>query len=47
MNARAKALYNLYQRGKIQKTGLKQAVLDGIILPQEYQQITGEPYVAE
>ena len=47
MNARAKALYNLYQREKKKKTGLKQAVLDGIILPQEYQQITGEPYVAE
>lgn len=47
MNARAKALYNLYRRKKVTKEGLKQAVLDGIILPQEYQQITGEAYVAK
>lgn len=47
MSARAKALDNLYRRNRINKAGLKQALLDGVILPQEYQQITGEPYVAE
>lgn len=42
MSVRAKALENLYRRGKVAKDGLKQAVTDGVITSGEYQQITGE-----
>ena len=45
MNVRAKAMANLYQRNKITKEGLKQAVLDNVITPEEYQEITKEQYV--
>ena len=45
MNIRAKALANLYQRNKVAKEGLKQAVLDNVITPEEYQEITKEQYV--
>lgn len=46
MSAKAKALQNLYRRGKVTKDGLKQAVADGVITPEEYQEITGEAYSA-
>lgn len=45
MNVRAKAMANLHQRNKITKEGLKQAVLDNVITPEEYQEITKEQYV--
>ena len=47
MNIRAKALANLYQRNKVAKEGLKQAVLDNVITPEEYQEITKEQYVEQ
>ena len=46
MNARAKALDNLYRRKKATKEGLKQAVLDEVITLEEYEEITGESYIA-
>mgnify|MGYP005786788099 CR=1 FL=1 len=46
MSARAKALDNLYRRNRINKAGLKQAVLDEVITLEEYEEITGEEYVA-
>jgi hypothetical protein len=44
MNARAKAIANLYRRNKITKDGLKKAVDDGIITKEQYQEITGQAY---
>lgn len=44
MSARAKALQNLYRRGKVTKDGLRNAVRDGIITEDEYAEITGEAY---
>lgn len=46
MNARAKALENLYRRNKVTKDGLKQAVIDGVITPEQYQEIVGDAYQA-
>lgn len=43
MSIRAKALANLYRRGRIAIDGLRQAVSDGVITAAEYQEITGEP----
>ena len=45
MSSRAKALANLYRRGKINEDGLKQAVVDGVITPAEYEEITGHTYI--
>ena len=42
MSARAKAMANLYRRGKVTAEGLRQAVKDGIITEAEYNEITGE-----
>ena len=42
MNARVKALENLFRRGKITKEGLKQAVTDGVITQDEFKKIVGE-----
>lgn len=44
MSARAKAMANLYRRKRIAKDGLKKAVVDGVITPEEYEEITGEAY---
>lgn len=44
MSARARALANLYRRGKVTKDGLRKAVLDGIITEAEYAEIAGEEY---
>lgn len=44
MSPRAKALQNLYKRGRIIIAGLHQAVVDGVITAQEYEIITGMPY---
>ena len=46
MSARAKAMANLYRRGKVSQEGLRQAVVDGVITAAEYQEITGEAYLA-
>ena len=42
MSARAKALQNLYRRGKITIEGLQKAVADGVITQEEYIMIVGE-----
>lgn len=44
MSAKAKAMANLYRRGKVTKSGMKQAVADGVITAAEYEEITGEAY---
>lgn len=44
MSARAKALANLYRRGKVTEDGLKQAAADGVITREQYKDITGEDY---
>lgn len=41
MSPRAKALQNLYKRGKITIEGLQKAVEDGIITEEEYNIIVG------
>ena len=41
MSARAKALMNLYKRGKITVEGLQKAVADGVITQEEYEMIVG------
>ena len=46
MDARAKALANLYRRRRITKAGLRQAVNDGLITEEQYQEIVGEAYQA-
>lgn len=46
MSARAKAMANLYRRQKVTKEGLRQAVVDGVLTAAEYQEITGEAYLA-
>lgn len=46
MSAKAKALENLYRRNKVTKDGLKQAVIDGVITPEQYTGIVGEAYQA-
>ena len=46
MSARAKAMANLYRRNKVTKEGLKQAVVDGVLTAAEYQEMTGEAYLA-
>lgn len=42
MSPKAKALQNLYKRGKITIEGLQKAVEDGIITEAEYHLIVGE-----
>ena len=44
MSARARALQNLYKRGKVTLEGLHKAVEDGTITAEEYEIITGIPY---
>ncbi len=41
MSERAKALMNLYRRGKVSVEGLQQAVADGVITQEEYDIIVG------
>ena len=41
MSAKAKALQNLYKRGKITREGLLKAVEDGVITQEEYVMIVG------
>lgn len=42
MSNRAKALRNLYRRGKITIDGLRQAVQDGVITQEEFDLIVNE-----
>lgn len=44
MSMQAKMLKNLFIRGKINKAGLRKAVVDGVINADEYRTITGEDY---
>lgn len=44
MSPKAKALQNLYRRGKVTIEGLRQAVADGVITADEFKLITGEDY---
>ena len=44
MSAKFRILKKLYDAGKVTKDGLRQAVQDGVITADEYEQITGEPY---
>lgn len=44
MSARARAMANLFRRGKVTKDGLKKSVADGVITAAEYKEITGEAY---
>ena len=44
MSPKAKAINNLYKRGKITIEGVAQAVKDGTITPEEYEMITGVYY---
>lgn len=48
MSAKAKAIYNLYIRGKITKSGVREAAESNppVITPEEYEIITGEPFPA-
>ena len=36
---------SLYRRGKVTKTGLHKAVVDELLTPDQYKEITGEDYV--
>ena len=42
MSAKAKALMNLYRRGKVTIEGLQKAVQDGVITEEEYLIIVGQ-----
>ena len=44
MSPKAKALQNLYRRGKVTIEGLRQAVEDGVITAVEFEIITGQEY---
>lgn len=40
-----KAIQNLYKRGRLDKNGVADAVVKGLITAEEYQAITGEVYI--
>lgn len=44
MSAKARAIRNLYRLGRVDKSGVKQAVVDGIVTETEFKLITGEDY---
>lgn len=44
MSAKARALQTLYRRGKVTIEGLRKAVHDGVITPDEFMIIAGEEY---
>ena len=44
MSPKAKALMNLYKRGKVAEDGLRRSVADGVITEEEFFLITGQPY---
>lgn len=41
MSAKAKAMKNLYKRGKVTLAGVQQALSDGVITQEEYDWIVG------
>ena len=45
MSTKAKAIKTLYIAKRITIEGVKQAVLDGIITPEEYAEITGKAFI--
>lgn len=45
MSSRAKILQQLYKKGKVTKEGLRKAVIDEVITPEEYEIIVGEPFI--
>lgn len=44
MSAKARAIKNLYRRGRITIDGVREAVSGGVITEQEFEQITGQEY---
>ena len=46
MSAKAKAIRTLYRMKRITIEGVRQAVADNLITAEEYEEITGEQYVA-
>lgn len=44
MSAKAKAILTLYRAKRITISGVKKAVVDGIITPEDYAVITGKTY---
>ena len=44
MSAKARAINNLYRRGRITLDGVRDAVSGGVITKDEYKQITGHEY---
>lgn len=44
MSVKAKAIRTLYRANRIALEGVKQAVKDGLITSEEYQNITGKAY---
>lgn len=43
MNAKVKAIYNLYKHGRVTKEQIK-AKVPSVITPEEYKEITGEDF---
>lgn len=44
MSAKAKAIRTLYRAKRITLEGVRQAVTDGVITAEDYEEITGEAY---
>ena len=44
MTAKARAIRTLYRAKRITLDGVRQAVIDGLITPDEYKEITGNDY---
>lgn len=44
MSSKAKAMRTLYRMGKVTEDGLREAVADGVITPEEFKEITGREY---
>lgn len=44
MSAKAKAIKTLYRAKRIDLDGVRQAVENGLITPEEYEEITGKAY---
>lgn len=44
MSSKAKAMRTLYRMGKVDEDGLRQAVAENVITPDEFKEITGKDY---